>query len=91
MIDEKLDVWLIEVNTNPCLALSSTLLKRLIPDMIEDTFKIVIDKTYNDDIVYERNNGWEFICKLCENEIDDKNKSLNFSKFNNDNKKQIKL
>ena len=39
MIDDLKKVWLIEVNTNPCLALSSSLLARLIPNMIENAFR----------------------------------------------------
>jgi len=39
MIDEEFKVFLIEVNTNPCLELTSTLLARLIPNMIENTLK----------------------------------------------------
>lgn len=34
MIDENLNVWLIEVNTNPCLEISSKLLGRIIPTML---------------------------------------------------------
>ena len=39
MIDEGMKVWLIEVNTNPCLELSSPLLARLIPSMLENAIK----------------------------------------------------
>ncbi len=39
MIDENLKVELIEANTNPCLELSSPLLARLIPQMIENAIK----------------------------------------------------
>jgi hypothetical protein len=39
MIDEEFKVYLIEVNTNPCLELSSTLLARLIPNMIENVLR----------------------------------------------------
>jgi len=39
MIDEDLNPWIIEVNTNPCLELSSPYLARLIPQMIENTLK----------------------------------------------------
>ena len=35
--------WLIEVNTNPCLEESSTLLKVLIPRMIDDALKLTVD------------------------------------------------
>jgi D-alanine-D-alanine ligase-like ATP-grasp enzyme len=39
MIDEEMRPWLIEVNTNPCLELSSPYLARLIPAMIENSIK----------------------------------------------------
>jgi tubulin polyglutamylase TTLL1/tubulin monoglycylase TTLL3/8 len=39
MIDESFTPWLIEINTNPCLELSSPLLTRLIPQMIENSFR----------------------------------------------------
>jgi hypothetical protein len=36
MIDSNLNVWLIEINTNPCLELSCPLLSSLIPKMVEN-------------------------------------------------------
>ena len=39
IIDEELKVWLIEVNTNPCLEESSKLLEILLPRMIGKTQK----------------------------------------------------
>jgi D-alanine-D-alanine ligase-like ATP-grasp enzyme len=36
MIDEDLNVWLIEVNTNPCLETSSIHLARIIPNLIDN-------------------------------------------------------
>jgi len=47
MIDADLNCWLIEVNTNPCLEESSKLLEMLIPRMIDDMFKLTIDKVFN--------------------------------------------
>ena len=43
ILDEDFNPWLIEVNTNPCLEESSTLLKRLIPRMIDDALKLTVD------------------------------------------------
>jgi tubulin polyglutamylase TTLL1 len=39
MIDEEMNPWMIEVNTNPCFELSSPYLARLIPAMIENALK----------------------------------------------------
>ena len=39
LVDSNINVWLIEVNTNPCLELSSPYLARLIPAMVENSIK----------------------------------------------------
>jgi len=39
MIDDDFKVYLIEVNTNPSFEISSTLLSRLIPNMIENALR----------------------------------------------------
>lgn len=46
MIDEEFHTWLIEVNTNPCLELSSPQLARLIPAMVENAIKIAVDPLF---------------------------------------------
>ena len=38
MVDADLRPWLIEVNTNPCLELSSPVLSRIIPSMFDNAF-----------------------------------------------------
>lgn len=43
MIDAEGSVWLIEVNTNPCIEESSPILQKLIPRMLDDAFKMTID------------------------------------------------
>ena len=43
MIDDQFKPYLIEVNTNPCMNLSAPLLVRLIPNMIENAFRIGLD------------------------------------------------
>ena len=46
IMDEKLNTYLIEVNTNPCLEESSALLKQIVPRMLDDAFKLTIDVVY---------------------------------------------
>eukprot|EP00826_Nyctotherus_ovalis_P033192 TRINITY_DN2679_c0_g1_i5.p1 TRINITY_DN2679_c0_g1~~TRINITY_DN2679_c0_g1_i5.p1 ORF type:complete len:378 (+),score=76.62 TRINITY_DN2679_c0_g1_i5:64-1197(+) len=43
IIDQEFNIWLIEVNTNPCLEQNSQLLKALIPRMLDDAFKLTLD------------------------------------------------
>lgn len=46
MVDSLFKPWLIEINTNPCLELTSPVLHRIIPRMIENVFRIAIDPIY---------------------------------------------
>jgi tubulin monoglycylase TTLL3/8 len=39
MIDENYNVWLIEINTNPCLETTCPVLSKIIPRFIENTFQ----------------------------------------------------
>ena len=46
MIDEDFKTWLIEVNTNSCLELCCPLLAKVIPNMVENAFRIAIDPIF---------------------------------------------
>jgi len=46
MLDSDYHCWLIEVNTNPCLEESSKLLECLLPRMVDDMFRLTIDKVF---------------------------------------------
>lgn len=46
MIDENFKVYLIEVNTNPSLEICCPLLARIIPELLENSFRIVLDPIY---------------------------------------------
>jgi hypothetical protein len=46
ILDETFNVWLIEVNTNPCIEESSPLLAQLIPRMLDDAFRITVDMVF---------------------------------------------
>ena len=46
MLDEKLQPWLIEINTNPCLEMGCPLMDRLVPSLIEHAFRLTIDPLF---------------------------------------------
>lgn len=46
MIDAELKVWLIEVNSNPCLELSCPLLTAIIPRLVENTLQLTLDAIF---------------------------------------------
>jgi tubulin monoglycylase TTLL3/8 len=46
MFDEDFKVYLIEVNTNPCLELGCPLLARLIPAMVENALRLTVDPLF---------------------------------------------
>lgn len=44
IIDEKFKVWLIEINTNPCIqTTSSMVMEKIIPKMVDEAFKLSVD------------------------------------------------
>lgn len=46
MIDENFKVFLIEANTNPCLEICSPLLARIIPELLDNSFRVAIDPLF---------------------------------------------
>ena len=46
MIDSTGHLWLIEVNTNPCIELSNKWLTAIIPRMLDDAFKLTLDRIF---------------------------------------------
>eukprot|EP00826_Nyctotherus_ovalis_P045888 TRINITY_DN5119_c0_g2_i1.p1 TRINITY_DN5119_c0_g2~~TRINITY_DN5119_c0_g2_i1.p1 ORF type:complete len:119 (-),score=30.55 TRINITY_DN5119_c0_g2_i1:173-529(-) len=79
IIDQAFKVWLIEINTNPCLEESSKLLKTILPRMIEDMLKLTVDKVFprkSKDLSATEANGrkvpgyedsenmWELLCQI---------------------------
>ena len=43
MLDEEFRMWLIEVNSNPCLDLAGRVLESMVPQLIEDVFVVAVD------------------------------------------------
>ena len=46
MLDEELNPFLLEINTNPGLEISSPLISKLIPRMIDDALRLTIDEVF---------------------------------------------
>jgi hypothetical protein len=46
MVDASLNVWLIEVNSNPCLELASPYLGTIIPRLLEHVMQLTVDVTF---------------------------------------------
>jgi len=46
MLDESFKIYLIEVNTNPCLETSCNILQKIIPDVIDTGLLIALDPLY---------------------------------------------
>jgi hypothetical protein len=62
LIDEDFRVWLIEVNTNPYLGIPNEYIKTLLPTMVDDLFKIVVDPVFNIEKQPDLNtNGFELL------------------------------
>ena len=74
ILDSECNPYLIEINTNPGLEDSSPLIKLLIPRMINDMFKLTIDKIFENDYKYINNNSLS--CKLNK-KTDNQNKTEN--------------
>lgn len=75
IIDSMFKPWLIEVNTNPCIELSSPLLEQIIPRMLDDALELTIDTVFptektqlktNIVIDLPEGNMWEFLVCLKE-------------------------
>ena len=46
MLDADGHLWIIEVNTNPSIELASQWLKSIIPRMLDDAFKLTLDRIF---------------------------------------------
>lgn len=79
MIDEDFRVWLIEVNTNPSLALNNKKMKHILPNMFKDIFKITLDVVFEEEYDQEtKDRAWE-----------DTNFDLLYSRYRNINKRSV--
>ena len=62
--------WLLEVNTNPCLELSSPHLARIIPNMIENALRIAIDPVFQEPTSHSKHYASLTSCDIPENKFE---------------------
>ena len=77
MFDIDLNPFLLEINTNPGLEISSPLISRLVPRMIDDAFRLTIDKVFETEFAEDRyrfneeKNENEYVSPFHVDEYDD--------------------
>jgi len=82
MIDELFNVWLIEINKNPGLAISSPIIKMLLPRLVDDCLQLTIDNIFKNEqpqqtsnVSYpvdgydDKENMWQYIYNMDKNTI----------------------
>ena len=52
ILDENYRPYLLEINSNPGLEFSSPLIRKLLPRMIDDAFKLTIDEEFSMSNIY---------------------------------------
>ena len=46
ILDNDFRPWILEINNNPGLGISSPVIEKLVPRMIDDAFRLTIDKVF---------------------------------------------
>ena len=46
IVDRNFKPWVLEINNNPGLGISSSVIEKLIPKMLDDAFRLTIDKVF---------------------------------------------
>ena len=47
ILDNEFKLWILEINNNPGLGISSPVIEKLVPRMIDDALRLTIDKVFN--------------------------------------------
>jgi hypothetical protein len=85
ILDKDMNPYLLEVNTNPGFEESSSLIKEILPRMIDDALRLTVDELYPPVIVNgnkscftvdgysNEDNLWQHVCNIKDKEYDDTN------------------
>jgi len=47
ILDNDFKLWILEINNNPGLSISSPVIEKLVPRMMDDAFRLTLDKVFN--------------------------------------------
>ena len=91
MMDEDKNIFLIEINTNPGLEISSEIISILVPRMIEDSLRITVDELFDTEYSEEwTEKDGSYISKYHVDGYDDKENMWEFvCNINKSNDKYI--
>ena len=88
LIDEDFNAFLIEINSNPGLEISSEIIKMLVPRMIDDALRLTVDDVFKSDYDKEwKNEKGEYSSKYHVNGYNDEENLWEFVCNANDNDK----
>ena len=79
LLDEEFNVFLIEINSNPGLEISSEIIKILVPRMIDDALRLTVDDIFKTDYNKEwKNEKGEYCSKYHVNGYKDEDNMWEF-------------
>ena len=73
MMDVNLNVYLLEINTNPGLEISSPWIKAIVPRMVDDALRLTIDEIFIPKYQFDKNNITELNYEDYSNDLTNKN------------------
>ena len=79
IIDNEFKPWILEINNNPGLGISSPVIEKIIPRMLDDAFRLTIDKIFEtkyDEICMNEN--WKYKSKYKIDGLNDDDNGFEF-------------
>ena len=90
MLDKNLNVYLLEVNRNPGLEISSPWIKAIVPRMIDDALRLTIDVIFPPKYQFDKNTITELNYEEYTNEIIHKEEGKKVEEGKNEDRRIIK-
>ena len=79
IIDNEFKPWILEINNNPGLGISSPVIEKIIPRMLDDAFRLTIDKIFETKYDFSCiNENWKYKSKFKIDGLDDDDNGFEF-------------